>query len=76
MHSLVLFKYSLNVLKLICVIQVYDRMLCTENGMHKTNDLFRETHKIFRIHYDQWVKILKTCLYCTKYNENMIETKV
>ena len=44
-----------------------------ENGMYVTNDLSRETHKSFPIHYGQWkggcLKRILTHLGCTKYNE-------
>ena len=52
-------KYSSNVLKLIYVIYIWHSMNRIENGIHKTNGLFRETHKSFPIHYGLWGEIFK-----------------
>ena len=40
-------------------MQAYCRMLNVGNDVHRTMDLFTETHKRIPMHFSQWAKIFK-----------------
>ena len=69
-------KYSWIVFKFIHAIHIWHKTHSIENNMYGIKGSFKETHKSLPIHFDLWkgefLKLIVSCLYCTKYNETSI----